>query len=160
MPVRSPMTKQTQFHIGYWLAALAGILVLQYFYSVNQRIEAVPYSQFQQLLHDGKVEKVEVSNRFLQGTLKEPLPSGKKQFVTTRVDPDLAGELQKAGVTYSGEIESTFLTDLLSWVIPAVVFFGLWTFLARRIAGQGGLGGGLMSIGKSKAKVYVESDTG
>jgi cell division protease FtsH len=154
-----PMTKQTQFHIGYWLAALAGILLLQYFYTVNQRIEAVPYSQFQQLLKDGKVEKVAVSNRFLQGTLKEPLPSGKKQFVTTRVDPDLAGELQKAGVTYSGEIESTFFTDLLSWVIPALVFFGLWSFLARRMAG-GGLGGGLMSIGKSKAKVYVESDTG
>src|SRR5262249_41935004 len=48
--------------------------------------------------------------------------------------------------------------DLLSWVVPAVVFFGLWTFLARRMSQ--GLGGGLMSIGKSKAKVYVESDTG
>jgi cell division protease FtsH len=160
MPGGSPMTKQTQFHIGYWLAALAGILLLQYFYAVNQRFEAVPFSQFQQLLKDGKVEKVAVSNRFLQGTLKEPLPNGKKQFVTTRVDPDIASELQKAGVTYSGEVENTFFTDLLSWVIPAIVFFGLWSFLARRVAGQGGLGGGLMSIGKSKAKVYVESDTG
>jgi cell division protease FtsH len=154
------MTKQTQFHIGYWLAALLGILALQYFYAINQRIEQVPYSQFQQLLNDGKVEKVAVSNRFLQGTLKEPLASGKKQFVTTRVDPDFAAELQKHGVTYSGEIESTFFTDLLSWVIPALVFFGLWSFLARRMAGSGGGLGGLMSIGKSKAKVYVESDTG
>jgi cell division protease FtsH len=153
------MTKLTQFHIGYWLAALAGILLMQYFFSVNQRIEAIPYSQFQELLKDGKVEKVAVSNRFLQGTLKQPLPNGKKQFVTTRVDPELAGELQKAGVTYAGEIENTFFTDLLSWVVPALVFFGLWTFIARRMAG-GGLGGGLMSIGKSKAKVYVESDTG
>jgi cell division protease FtsH len=154
------MNKQTQFHVGYWLAALFGILLLQYFYAVNQKIEAVPYSQFQQLLHDGKVEKVAVSDRFIQGTLKEPLPNGKKQFVTTRVDAGLAGELQKAGVTYSGQVETTFFTDLLSWVVPALVFFGLWTFLARRIAGQGGIGGGLMSIGKSKAKVYVESDTG
>jgi cell division protease FtsH len=154
------MTRQTQFHIGYWLAALAGILLMQYVYSLNQRIEAVPYSQFQQLLKDGKVEKVAVSNRFLQGTLKEPLPNGKKQFVTTRVDPDFAAELQKYGVTYSGEIESTFFTDLLSWVIPALVFFGLWSFLARRMAGSGGGLGGLMSIGKSRAKVYVETDTG
>jgi cell division protease FtsH len=91
--------------------------------------------------------------------LKEPLPNGKKPFVTTRVDPDLAADLQKAGVTYSGQVESTFFMDLLSWVIPALVFFGLWTFLVRRMAG-GGLGGGLTSIGKSKAKVYVESDTG
>jgi cell division protease FtsH len=153
------MTKQALFHMGYWLAALAGIMALQYFFMINQKIEAVPYSQFQQLLHDGKIEKVAVSNRFLQGTLKEPLPNGKKQFVTTRVDHEIAAELQKAGVTYSGEIENTFFTDLLSWVIPALIFFGLWSFLARRMAG-GGIGGGLMSIGKSKAKVYVESDTG
>ena len=57
------MNKQSLFHIGYWLAALAGILLLQYFIMVNQKIEAVPYSQFQQLLHDGKIEKVAVSNR-------------------------------------------------------------------------------------------------
>jgi len=152
------MNKQTQFHIGYWLAAIIGILLLQYFYSVNQRIEAIPYSQFQRLLQDGKVDRVAVSDRYIQGTLKEPLPGGKKQFVTTRVDSQAADELQKAGVTYSGQVESTLFQDLLSWVVPAVVFFGLWTFLARRMSQ--GLGGGLMSIGKSKAKVYVEANTG
>jgi cell division protease FtsH len=152
------MNKQTQFHIGYWLAAIIGILLLQHFYSVSQRIEALPYSQFQQLLQEGKVDRVAVSDRYIQGTLKEPLPNGKKQFVTTRVDSQLAGDLQKFGVTYSGEVESTLLTDLLSWVVPAVVFFGLWTFLVRRMSQ--GLGGGLMSIGKSKAKIYVEADTG
>jgi cell division protease FtsH len=152
------MNKQTQFHVGYWLAAIIGILLLQHFYSISQRIEALPYSQFQQLLQDGKVDRVAVSDRYIQGTLKEPLPNGKKQFVTTRVDSQLAGDLQKSGVTYSGEVESTLLTDLLSWVVPAVVFFGLWTFLSRRMSQ--GLGGGLMSIGKSKAKIYVEADTG
>src|SRR6266404_6346194 len=152
------MNKQTQFHVGYWLSAIIGILLLQHFYSISQRIEALPYSQFQQLLQEGKVDRVAVSDRYIQGTLKEPLPNGKKQFVTTRVDSQLAGDLQKFGVTYSGEVESTLLTDLLSWVVPAVVFFGLWTFLARRMSQ--GLGGGLMSIGKSKAKIYVEADTG
>jgi cell division protease FtsH len=152
------MNKQTQFHVGYWLAAMIGILLLQHFYSISQRIEALPYSQFQQLLQEGKVDRVAVSDRYIQGTLKEPLPNGKKQFVTTRVDSQLAGDLQKSGVTYSGEVESTLLTDLLSWVVPAVVFFGLWTFLSRRMSQ--GLGGGLMSIGKSKAKIYVEADTG
>src|SRR5712671_2050979 len=152
------MNKQTQFHVGYWLAAIIGILLLQHFYSISQRIEALPYSQFQQLLQEGKVDRVAVSDRYIQGTLKEPLPNGKKQFVTTRVDSQLAGDLQKFGVTYSGEVESTLLTDLLSWVVPAVVFFGLWTFLSRRMSQ--GLGGGLMSIGKSKAKIYVEADTG
>ncbi len=152
------MNKQTQFHVGYWLAAIIGILLLQHFYSISQRIEALPYSQFQQLLQEGKVDRVAVSDRYIQGTLKEPLPNGKKQFVTTRVDSQLAGDLQKFGITYSGEVESTLFTDLLSWVVPAVVFFGLWTFLSRRMSQ--GLGGGLMSIGKSKAKIYVEADTG
>jgi cell division protease FtsH len=152
------MNKQAGFHIGYWVAAIIGILVLQYFYTTAQTIEPIPYSQFQQLLHDGKIAEIGVSDRYIQGKLKEPLPNGKKQFVTTRVDPQFADELQKYGATYTGQVESTFVSDLLSWVIPVLLFFGLWSFLARRM-GQG-LGGGLMSIGKSKAKVYVETDTG
>ena len=112
----------------------------------------------QQLLQDRKIAELGVSDRYIQGKLKEPLPDGKSQFVTTRVDPQLADELKKYGVTYTGQVESTFLQDLLSWVVPVLIFFGLWTFLARRMSQ--GLGGGLMSIGKSKAKVYVESDTG
>ena len=152
------MSRQTRFHIGYWVAAVLGILVLQYFYVTGQRIEVIPYSQFQQLLHDGKVAEIGVSDRYIQGKLKEPLPNGKSQFLTTRVDPQFADELQKYGVTYTGQVESTFLQDLLSWVVPVLLFFGLWTFLARRMSQ--GLGGGLMSIGKSKAKIYVESDTG
>jgi cell division protease FtsH len=152
------MNKQTRFHIGYWVAAVIGMLVLQYFYTTAQTIEPIPYSQFQQLLHDGKVAEIGVSDRYIQGKLKEPLPNGKRQFVTTRVDPQFADELQKYGVTYTGQVESTFVSDLLSWVVPVLLFFGLWSFLARRM-GQG-LGGGLMSIGKSKAKIYVEADTG
>ena len=153
------MNKQTHlFHIGYWLAAIIGILLLQYFYTVNQKVEAIPYSQFRQLLQEGKVDRVAVSDRYIQGALKQPLPDGKERFVTTRVNSQVADELQKHGVTFSGQVESTLLQDLLSWVVPAIVFFGLWSFLVRRM--NQGIGGGLMSIGKSKAKVYVESDTG
>jgi cell division protease FtsH len=152
------MDRQTRFHIGYWVAAILGILILQYLYVMAQRIEPIPYSQFQQLLKDRKIAEIGVSDRYIQGKLKEPLPDGRSQFVTTRVDPQFADELQKYGVTYTGQVESTFLQDLLSWVVPVLIFFGLWTFLARRMSQ--GIGGGLMSIGKSKAKVYVESDTG
>ena len=160
MPMSNPMnnmSKQTRFHIGYWVAAMIGLLILQYFYVSAQKVVSIPYSQFQELLHDGKITKVAVSDRYLQGTLKEPV-DGKTEFVSTRVDSQFAAELQKYGVTYSGEVGSTLLTDLLSWVVPALLFFGIWMFLSRRVTQ--GLGGGLMSIGKSKAKVYVESDTG
>jgi cell division protease FtsH len=160
MPVGNPMnnmSKQTRFHIGYWIAAVIAVLVLQYFYVSAQKVATIPYSQFEQLLQEGKVAKVGVSDRYIQGTLKEPL-NGKTQFETTRVDPRFADQLQKYHVTYTGEVESTFLQDLLSWIVPAVLFFGVWMLLSRRVTQ--GFGGGLMSIGKSRAKIYVESDTG
>jgi cell division protease FtsH len=154
---RGTMNRQTRFHIGYWVAAVLGMIVVQYFYVTSQRVAPIPYSQFQQLLHDGKVAEIGVSDRYIEGKLKEPLPNGKSQFVTTRVDPQFADELQKYGVTYTGEVESTLIQDLLSWIVPVALFLGLWTLIARRMRG---LGGGLMSIGKSKAKIYVETNTG
>src|SRR5579872_5842876 len=161
MPMKNPMKKmnnrQIRFHIGYWIAAILGLLVLQYFYVSAQKVATIPYSQFEQFLQEGKIAKVGVSSRYIQGTFKQPI-NGKSEFQTTRVDPRFAAQLQKYHVTYTGEAESTFLQDLLSWVVPVVLFFGVWMFLSRRVSQ--GFGGGLMSIGKSKAKIYVESDTG
>jgi cell division protease FtsH len=152
------VNKGARFHIWYWIAAFVGIMILQYVYVTARQVATIPYSQFEQLLKDGKVAEIAVSDRFIQGVLREPLPDGKSRFMTTRIDPEFAQELQRYNVRYTGQIESTFLTDLLSWVVPVLVFFGLWTYLARRMAGQGL--GGLMTIGKSKAKIYVESNTG
>jgi len=154
------VSKQTRFHIRYWVGAILAIILLQYaFYAYRtaQRIEVIPYSQFVQLLQEKKIAEVAVSDHHLQGKLKQPLPSGKSEFAVTRVDPEFARELQKYGVTFSGEFENPFLQNLLSWVVAALLMVGVWMLLVRRI-GQGA--GGLMSIGKSKAKIYVESDTG
>jgi cell division protease FtsH len=154
---KSKLTRQTRFHIGYWLAAMIAVLVAQYFYVQSETVATIPYSQFEQLLQEGKIAKVGVSDRYIQGTLKAPI-NGKTAFQTTRVDPRFADELQKYHVTYTGEVESTFLQDILSWVVPMVLLFGVWMLLSRRVSQ--GFGGGLMSIGKSKAKIYVETDTG
>ena len=154
-----PMKDPLRFNIGYAIAAMIGVLLLQYLIGTAREIATIPYSQFEQLLKDGKVAEIGISNRFIQGKLREPL-DGKSKFVTTRVDPDFAQELQKYNVRYNGEVESTFLRDLLSWVLPVLLFFGVWAYLGRRMAQGLGGPGGLMSIGKSKAKIYVESDTG
>src|SRR5437762_10164469 len=154
------MTQNIRFNIGFAIAAFGLLLLIQYFVSVANQVAPIPYSQFQQLLHDRKIASVGVSDRFIQGSLKEPLPGGQKQFVTTRVDPEFANDLDKYGVSYTGQIESTFLRDLLSWIVPVLLFMGVWWELGRRFAQSQGFGGGLMSIGKSKAKIYVESDTG
>jgi cell division protease FtsH len=156
----SMMNNKTRFNVGYAIAAIFAIFVIQYFISTVSQIAIIPYSEYQQLLKQGKVESVGISDRTVQGTLKEPLSGGQKQFVTTRVDQETAQELEKYNVKFTGQIESTFLRDLLSWVMPVLLFFGLWWYIAKRAAEGGGLGGGLMAIGKSKAKIYVEADTG
>jgi cell division protease FtsH len=154
------MKNNTRFNVGYAMAAVAAILLIQYIVSAASQVAVIPYSEYQQLLKQGKVATVGISDRILEGTLKEPLPSGQKQFVTTRVDPGIAQELEKAGVLFTGQVESTLVRDLLSWVMPVLLFFGLWWYIGKRAAEGGGFGGGLMAIGKSKAKIYVESNTG
>jgi cell division protease FtsH len=151
------MTKQTRFNVWYWIAAFFGVLILQYLLVTAREVAAIPYSDFEQYLKDGKVAEVAVSDNFIQGLLKQPLPGGQSQFVTTRVDPGFADQLQRYNVRYTGQIESTFLSDLLSWIVPVAFFAAIWMFLLRRMSG--GLGGGLMQIGKSKARIYVEADT-
>jgi cell division protease FtsH len=151
------MDKSQRFNTWYWVAAIVGILLVQSLICTVQQIAPIPYSQFQELLRGGKVAEIGISDRFIQGRLKEPLLSDQTRFATTHVDPELAQELQQYGVTYTGQIESTLLRDILSWVLPILVFFGIGALLIRRM---GGLGGGLMQIGKSRAKIYVEADTG
>ena len=89
------------FHVSYWVLAILGVLFFQYVYAWSQQVANLPYSQFEQLLRAGKVAEIGLSHRFIQGKLKEPL-DGKSQFVTTRVDPDFAQELQKYNVRYNG----------------------------------------------------------
>jgi cell division protease FtsH len=154
------MERKTQVTVWYWILAMLALLWAQSLWVEMRGVESIPYSQFQQLLKDGQVQEITIGTNAIRGTLKTPLPDGSSRFVTTRVEPELAAQLDQYGVNYTQRVESTFLRDLLSWVIPAVVFFAIWMFLIRRFAERsGGLGGGFLSIGKSKAKVYVETDT-
>src|SRR4030081_3268729 len=77
------MTNQTRFNVGYAIAAIFLVFMIQYAVSVANQIAPIPYSDFQRLLHEGKIATVGVSDRFIQGSLKEPLPGGQKHFVAT-----------------------------------------------------------------------------
>ena len=151
------MQRKTQ--INLWYAALAVFLLLlfQSWWVSSQQIEQIPYSQFQQLLNEGRIARVAVQDRYIRGELKEA-QNGKRFFITTRVDPDIAKELEAKGVVFTGVIESTLWRDILSWILPVLFFFGFWAFFVRRMAERQGLGG-LMTVGKSRAKIYVEKDT-
>jgi cell division protease FtsH len=151
------MNKKTEFNIWYWIIAFFGLMLFQYLFATATQVAEIPYSQFETLLSEGKIGEVAVSDRFIQGTFKAP-QDGKPRFITTRVEPDLAERLRKGGVVVTGQVESTVLLDLLSWAIPVAIFVGIWMFMLRRLGG--GMGGGIMQIGKSKARIYVQSDTG
>jgi cell division protease FtsH len=147
-----------QFNLWYVAFALIMLFWLRDLWVTGQQVQPIPYSEFVQHLKQGRVASVSVSNHLVEGKLKAPLPDGRTRIVATRVDPSLAKELEQYDVRFEGVVENTLLRDLLSWVVPALVLFGLWSFLARRMASQGGAFGGLLSVGKSRARVHSESD--
>ena len=153
------MEKKNQWNTGYWIVALLLLLSLQSYWQTAKTVEPVPYSEFEKALAEGRVAEVLVSDRTVTGRLKSPDSRGKTTIVATRVEPDLADRLSKYDVPYARVLESTWLSDVLSWILPAVSFFGVWFFLFRRFAEKQGMGG-FLNIGKSRAKVFVEKNTG
>jgi cell division protease FtsH len=154
------MGKWSRSNMVFLLAGLAAALALQFFLGRSREVAVIPYSRFQLLLSQGQVKEVVIDQRSIEGMLKEPLAEepdkGLTRFSTTRVEPEVAADLEKHGVTFTGRLEGPLLPTLLGWVLPVALMAAVWIWLARR-AGAGGAGGGLMAIGKSKAKVYVET---
>lgn len=134
------------------------MLFLQNLWQTAQESEVVAYSEFERALAQGRIAEVIVSQQNLVGRLKAA-DGQKTQLVATRVDPDVAARLEKFNVPYLRMVESTWLRDILSWIVPMLFLFALWYFLIRRVVAQQGMGG-FLSIGKSRAKVYVQSNTG
>jgi cell division protease FtsH len=152
------MDKKHQFNLTYLFIAMGLLLLFQSFWASFSQVETIPYSKFQDLLKDKQIAKVTVGPSQIRGELKTP-QDGKKYFTTTRVDVPVADELQKYGVDFTGSTGQNLFTDILSWILPILVFFGIWAFFFRRMAERQGLGG-LMSVGRSRAKIYVETKTG
>jgi cell division protease FtsH len=149
--------RKHQFNLWYAVFAMFAIMMLQTLWQGAGTIERIPYSTFERHLEGGEIASVMVGSEELRGDYTTP-KNGKTSFVTTRVDEDIAARLTANGVEYAGAIESTWLSELLSWILPVLLFFGIWMFVFRKIAERQGMGG-MMSIGKSRAKVYVEKDT-
>ena len=153
------MDRNIRTNLWYIIFAVGTILMLQRFSADVQQVETIPYSDFQAYLEKGSIAEILVTENYIRGVLKSPSKDGKQRFVTMRIDPTFANDLTKYGVKVIGGTESTFLRNLFSWIAPMLVFLAIWMFLIRRLAEKQGFGGGLMSVGKSRAKIYVETDT-
>ena len=89
--------RKRQIMIWYFVAAMVGVVLVQYFWASYSEVETIPYSQFEEFLNADKVAEVTVGADSVEGTLKEPLPSGKRTFFAVRVDPQLAEKLEAHG---------------------------------------------------------------
>ncbi|MGE5058592.1 MAG: ATP-dependent zinc metalloprotease FtsH [Betaproteobacteria bacterium] len=166
---------QQKLSIGYFFIALVLLFLLQT-YLASPQVETISYSQFKALVKSALLANLNIGEKAIHGEIK---PEGVKQalpperlkvregklkdskqgvpFVTIRVeDPELVTDLERAGINFKGEVINEWLPTVLSWVVPVVLFVLLWNFLFKRM----GPSGGMMQIGKSKAKVYIEKKTG
>lgn len=152
------MEKKYRVSIWYFIIAFWGLIILQEMYFAAQHMDEVPYSQFKTWVQEDKVAEISITDKVIHGKLKSEKGGESPQwFQTVRVDdPELVKLLEEKHVEYAGVIVSTLWKDVASWVVPILVFAGIWFWILRKM-GQGA-GGGFMRIGKSKAKVYIESD--
>ncbi len=147
-----------QFHFWYVIVALLAIFWIQDLLTAfGHQTETIPYSRFQTLVQQGKVDDLVIGPALITGAYREPANGAAQRFSTERVDPALAQSLQKDGLTFAGQPPPGVLQSVLGWFLPTLGFLVLWMFLMRPMV-MGGLGGELLSIGKSKAKIFVESD--
>ena len=154
---KEPLKKQFNFPIWYILIAAFALMSLSS-YLFNPVVGNISYSEFKELVRDGRIESCQITSSLIKGALKvEDYRSEKKKtFVTARVDdPELVKELEAQGVKYSGNYENTWLQQFLfAWIIPIGIFFLIWRFVFKKI----GPTGSIMSFGKSKGKIYAQED--
>ncbi len=157
--------KQKQFSLWYVFIALWALMLFQTFVTPLLNPSDIPYSEFKAAIAADKVAEVAIAPAVIHGRMKPEAAAADAKaatekegriFNTVRVeDPDLVRELEARHIKVTGVIESTFVRDLLSWVVPIVLFLGVWMFMMRRV-GQGQ--GGFMTVGQSKAKIYMEKE--
>ena len=158
--INSKIDHPTRFgwDIGYILLAVATFYLVNDYVQHRDHAKTIPYSEFLYDLEAGRVGSVMLSDALLTGELK----SGKhgeapSAFVTVPFeDPTLVQKLHENGVTFRRQISSSFFTTILSWVAPLCFFYLLWSLILRRASR--GLDGGLLSLTKSKAKIFMEND--
>jgi len=150
---KKPFFKKTHFTIWYFLIAFLIIVLIQNYFMVKKTEEVIPYSEFKEAVHDGKVRDVTITDESISG-LRET-GKGPRRFQTVRVaDPDLVKDLEAHHTQFTGKVESKWLTNVLSWILPLIFFFFIWRILFSRLGPETGV----MSFGKSRAKIYAEKE--
>ncbi len=153
------MKREHHIYIWYIYGALLALFIVQdvLAWTWHGSVETLPYSKFEDMLHQGKLDNLVVGTDSISGEIKDAAKGQPNRFTTVRVDQPLAQTLTQDKVTFAGRPSSGWLASTLGWLAPLAFFWLMWLFLVRPMAG--GRAGGLMNIGRSRARVYVETDT-
>ena len=139
----------------WYILGLLFLLALAQAWFMAPAGRQVSYSEFKQAVRAGQVAEVFVGDQTIRGTYKRETNGG-RTFNTTRIeDPKLIEDLDAASVKYTGEMVSRWLPEILGWIVPLVLLFGVWSFFFRRMSGAEG---GVMSFARSKHRVFSEDD--
>lgn len=153
----APLRGGGSIGLGWFVLPWILLLAAQSWYD-DHHIQTIPYSQFLEYQKEGRVEALSITSEAIAGKIVDPQEGERERFRTVRVDEALADRLSKKGLEFSGVQENTWLSRALSWLLPFALLMAVWLFVLRRFSGGAGLGGGFMSVGKSKAKIYAEED--
>lgn len=150
------MNKDQPWKLYLLAIGLSVLAAIQFGLFDRAAVQTISYSQFLQLLEQQKVSDLRVEHDRILGKLQEPI-AGRSMFSTVRIDPQLSEQLGRTGVTFTGVAEDSNLAAMVGWLMPLIMMLALWFFLFRGVTDKQGLGG-LMGVGKSRARVYVERD--
>jgi cell division protease FtsH len=139
----------------WYILGLLFLLALAQAWFMAPAGRQISYSEFKQAVRAGQVAEVFVGEQTVRGTYKKETNGG-NTFNATRIeDQKLIEDLDAAGVKYTGEMVSRWLPEVLGWVVPLLLLFGVWSFFFRRMSGAEG---GVMSFARSKHRVFSEDD--
>jgi cell division protease FtsH len=154
-----PIKREHHFQIWYaFLALLALFFFEDYLSAVGTSTQTIPYSQFQDMLAQGKLDNLTIDADRIRGDFKTQQAGKPAHFDTVRVDPALAQSLRHTEVTFAAAPPPGWLLRALAWLAPIAIFWVAWVFLTQRMSSGLGNMGGLMSIGRSRARSYVETE--
>ncbi|GBC62736.1 cell division protein FtsH [Desulfonema ishimotonii] len=150
------MEKRHRFSAWYILIGIWIVLIVQNIIFSMTQTQVIPYSEFLRLLKEDRITEVSVRSNQIQGKMKSQDHSGGDVlFRTIKVDPEISDLLDEHGVKFRGEIESTFLRNLFSWLFPIMMWIGIWYLVMKRMSGQQP---GFMTLGRNRAKIYMEDE--
>ena len=150
---KKPALRKTNFTIWYFVIAFLIILLIQNYFVMRKTEDVISYSEFKEALRADKIKDITITPETISG--ERETEKGPRKFQTVRVeDSDLVKELEASKIKYTGKVESKWLMNILSWIIPLVFFFFIWRILFSRIGPETSV----MSFGKSRAKIFAEKD--